>query len=84
MTTNSSELSFNLVIENLIFSSESFYRQNRYAKLFQSRNRESYLFKSAPPEAYWTCSRVCVSVSEGFRCNPNRQKYFHKSAKHDS
>ena len=37
---------FNLVIENLIFSSQLGNTSQRASKAFQSRNRESYLFKT--------------------------------------
>ena len=37
--------SFNLVIENLIFSSQIDWVVRREVSKFQSRNRESYLFK---------------------------------------
>ena len=36
---------FNLVIENLIFSSPGSFRYRQSRSKFQSRNRESYLFK---------------------------------------
>ena len=38
-------LRFNLVIENLIFSSGNVPPRDDIQTLFQSRNRESYLFK---------------------------------------
>ena len=39
------QVSFNLVIESLIFSSQPRSEICRYSVSFQSRNRESYLFK---------------------------------------
>ena len=66
------QLSFNLVIENLIFSSLRFFALRKYARthVFQSRNRESYLFK-------YEKGRVASYLYVAFQSR-NRESYLFK------